>query len=170
MDTGDAYHLSGLYSHHEASSTTTTTSSKPSASSTIASSTGQVRSSACNTPSAPGRGTAGRQSTGSTGSVGRWRHHTPIIGRNNSTASNTSNASTREAASSSLPVSPEGPLPFVGVETWGSGQILEVEGECEISTACLQAPPITTDASVSLMETSTVTTSTVDSTAELVHR
>ena len=163
MEATDAYHLSGLYSHHEDSNnrqTSTNASSRQASTSGSGSSTRATNSGIC-------RASTSRQSSTNSNS-GRWRHHTPAIVRNNSNASNCSSSSgicgSRENFAS-LPVSPDGiSHAHLELEKRGNHQIPEVE--CEDINASSLLP----DTSLSLMEASTVTASTVDSSAELLHR
>ncbi|XP_066952882.1 solute carrier organic anion transporter family member 3A1 isoform X1 [Macrobrachium rosenbergii] len=159
----DAYHRSGLYSHYETKDDLSARMSGcPGASGGTAPIPGTTSAA---------KPTTRNNSTCSTSS--RTRHSSnnsmrgcPAMTRNNSTASNSSNHSLSGAAAAIALGGAGGRVGTATSAAGGSAAIgLLVEGntvgELE-ETSGLEVEP-------SLMETSTATTSTVDSTAELVH-
>lgn len=169
MEQGDAYHRSGLYSHHHHHhhlpqhhhhhlhhqhlelaprlSTNSTTSSSSTTTTSVPSGPRTARNnSSCSTTSNSGCGGGGG---GGIGGCGRARHSSSnslrggsSITRNNSTASNSSSTHSLSG--------------IVGI------------GETEaLAEALAEEEPL--ESEHSLMEASTATTSTVDSTAELVN-
>ncbi|XP_071542524.1 solute carrier organic anion transporter family member 3A1 [Panulirus ornatus] len=149
LEQGDPYQWSGLYSHHERQQQQQQLELGPRFSTSVANASASAANSSSNRASR-------NNSTCSMTSGGRTRHSSstsqwaaPAISRNNSTASNSTHSIGGTAARAAAAA--DSGAPAVEEEEDGGAVEGSLEGE------------------PSLMEASTATTSTVDSTAELVH-